>query len=182
MADSRRVKLGFKLAASAAGFLCLTVLVAFGLRTLTGVNQTRGPASIEAGSVFEHRGNLSASELGMLGSAPLKRGRRVVFHQNVFMNRALTAPNQVALNLFPDTTLIAHIQEPSAYTVNEGLFTGTILGDDESSVRILIQNGAVDGSVKFRGTEYRIVDGGLGGQSIVTEAKLKAPKATSTSR
>lgn len=171
MADSRRVKLGFKLAASAAVFLCLTVLAAFGLRTLTGAtSRTRGPASLEAGSVFEHRGNLSASELGMLGSAPLKRGRRVVFHQNVFMNRALTAPNQVALNLFPDTTLIAHLQEPSAYTVNEGLFTGTILGDDESSVRILIQNGTVDGTIKFRGTEYRILDGGLNGQSIVTEA------------
>ncbi len=168
MRNKRTIKLAFKLAASTAAFLCLTVLVAFGLRSLTEEGRARGPASLEADSVFEHRGNLSASELGMLGSTPLLRGRRVVFHPE-----ALRRPvnGAVILNLFPDAVLTAHLQAPSAYTVNEGLIAGTIEGDSSSTVRILLQGGSVDGTIIFRGREYRVIDGGSSGQAIITESE-----------
>jgi|GEM_PF-5219592 len=168
---TRRFQIGLKLGLSAAVFLGLTVMAAYGLRALTGASQqARSPASIEAGSVFEHRGNLNSAELAMLGSTPLIRGRRVVFHEAVFRNHVLTPPNQVALNLFPDLTLTAAFQAPSAYGVNDGLYVGTILGDEDSSVRILIQNGIVDGTIKYKSSEFRIIDG-ANGQAIITEAK-----------
>jgi hypothetical protein len=167
---SRRVQLGLKLALTSAGFLCLTVLAALGLRGFLQSDQDRSPASIEGGSVFEHRGNLSATELGLLGSTPLIRGRRVVFHDVQFRNLALTAPNQVVLNLFPDLSMTAQMQSPSVYSVNDGLYVGQIQGDSESSVRILIQNGIVDGTIETGGNEYRIIDA-ANGQSIITQAK-----------
>jgi hypothetical protein len=170
MSSNRRFQLGFKLTLSTVAFLCLTVVAGFALRMITGDSIGRSPASVESGAVFEHRGTLSASELGMLGSTPLKRGRRVVFHAETFSRQALTPPNEVALNLFTDTTLVAQMQNASAYTVNEGLLVGTIVGDDESSVRILVQNGIVDGTIKYRGSEFRIIDG-ANGQAIVTEAR-----------
>ena len=166
----RRTQIGLKLALTSAGFLCLTIVSALALREFMSVNQDRSPASVESGSIFEHRGNLSATELGLLGSTPLVRGRRTQFHDAQFRNQVLQHPDHVILNLFPDLILIAQMQAPSTYTVNEGVFVGQIEGDSESTVRILIQNGIVDGTIDYRGSKYRIIDG-ANGQAIVTQAQ-----------
>jgi hypothetical protein len=166
----QRTKIGIKLALTSVGFLCLTIFSAITLRQFMHADHERSPASVESGSIFEHRGYLSAAELGLLGSTPLLRGRRTVFHETRFRNQVLAHPNQVVLNLFPDLSLVANLRAPSAYTVNEGVFVGQIEGDSDSTVRILIQNGIVDGTIEYRGSEYRLIDG-ANSQAIVTQAK-----------
>ena len=78
----------------------------------------------------------------------------------------------VSLNLFPDTTFAVKFQEPSAYQVNQDIFVGQIVGDDDSSVRFIILNHILDGTIKTRGREFRIIDAGNGLQDI-TEAAVK---------
>lgn len=186
---TRRTQIGLKLAGFSFAFLSLTIVCAFLIRgALVPVSgsQDRSPASVQSLNMFEHRGDLSASELGMLGSTPLKRGRNAVFHVAEFRRRAGLRAGTVAdnspgsvkaratsivLNLFPDISLTADIHEESTYMVNDGLYVGTISGDPDSTVRIMIQNGAVDGTINYRGTEFRILDGGGNDAVVITEAR-----------
>ena len=165
-----RFQTGLKLALTSIGFLCLTIVSALALRHFIEPNKDRGPASVESGSIFEHRGNLTATELGLLGSVPLIRGRRAIFHDTQFRNQVSNHPDQVILNLFPDLSLTVKMHAASVLNVNEGIFTGQIEDDPESSVRFLIQNGVVDGTIEYRGSEFRIIDG-ANGQAIVTQSK-----------
>lgn len=165
---SRRTILGFKLATVSIGFLLLTIASALLLRAVisseSSIKMDRVPASVNGQpALFEHRGVLSANELGLLGSTPLVRGRKVVFHLAVLERyRNQDASKSVVFNLFPDTVLLADLQPPSIYGVNEGLVVGQIHGDPESSVRLMIQNRIVDGTIITGGREFRITDGGSG--------------------
>ncbi len=169
---NRKLNIGIKLFVSSTVFLSLTIVAAFAVRGwLQSPAQGREPASLNKGVVFEHRGALSASELGVLGSTLLSRGRKVVFNDDIFRER-LVAARVVTLNLFPDLTLNARFQDASAYTVNEQLFIGQIEGDEESTVRIMIVNQVMDGTIRTNGREFRIFDGSHG-QHFITEALIK---------
>lgn len=169
---NRRLVVGLKLFVSSTVFLSLTIVAAFAVRGwLQSSNRGRDPASFNDAVVFEHRGALSASELGVLGSTVLSRGRKVVFNDDIFRDRLVAAPI-VGLNLFPDLTLNARFQDASAYTVNEQLFIGQVEGDEDSSVRIMIVNHVMDGTIRTNGREYRIFDGSRG-QHFITEALIK---------
>ncbi len=169
---SRRSWIGFKLVMISTGFLSLSIVAALLVRSWQADSSKRRPASVSQ-IVFEHRGSLSASELGMLGSTVLLRGRKVVFHEAVFRDSyAYGQGFTVSLNLFPDTTFTVKFQEPSAYQVNQDIFVGQVVGDDDSSVRFIILNHILDGTIKTRGREFRIIDAGNGLQDI-TEAAGK---------
>jgi hypothetical protein len=174
-----RTVLGFKLATASICFLVLTILSALGLRAMLGYSSfenagSRTPASAPAGSLFEHRGNLSSSELGLLGSTPLLRARKVLVHFGPLqISDENQGPRAVVMNLFPDAVFTIELQAPSVYGVNSGLLVGQVQGDPESTVRIMIQNNVMDGTIQTRGREFRVIDG-ANGLHIVTESLKKA--------
>lgn len=171
---NRRSAYSLKLCLSVVSFLGATIVTANSIRNWTGAAALvdglngRGPASVEQTSIFEGRGNLSASELGVLGSTILIRGRRVIFHESLF-TKALNQSPVVLLNLFADLAVAVRFQNASAYWVNEELFVGQVEGDDESEVRIMVRDHVMDGTIRTRGREYRIIDG-ANGVHFVTEA------------
>lgn len=180
---SHRTILGLKLATASVCFLVLTILSAFGIRAMTGYGNggdivgvggdgSRAPASSDrrkSGVIFEHRGALSASELGLLGSSPQLRGRKVKVDLQLLTLNPDQGPRTISLNLFPDEIVQVELQAPSIYSVNSGILVGQVQGDSESSVRLLIQDGVMDGTIMTHGREFRIIDGG-NGLHIVTES------------
>lgn len=192
---NRRFRLSLKIAGASLGFLTATIVTALFFRwvwpasasptnpaAIRDLNDTRFPASV--GGLFEHRGNLTPSELSFLTSKPLVRGRRALFHLDAFRKlaglRAGTVADNAAgstrdharpvvLNLFPDLNLMAEIHEESTYMVNDGLYTGVIVGDSDSSIRMMIQGLSVDATIIYKGSEYRITDGGSG-TVVITES------------
>ncbi len=171
---NRRNWIGIKLVLLSVGFLALTIIAALCVRNWNVDSSMRGPASLGPQAIFEHRGALSASELGMLGSTVLTRGRKVVFHDDLFRNEyAHRQGFVVSLNLFPDTTLSVKFQPPSVYQVNQDIFVGQVEGDDDSAVRFLILNHVLDGTITTHGREYRVIDAGNGLHDITEASTAK---------
>lgn len=169
---NHRTVLGFKLAFASIGFLALTIFAALGLRAFTGyndpsLNPSREPASF-SNAIFESEGQLNASELGLLGSSPQIRGQKVRVNLAKLMDAENPGPRRVVLNLFSDVVLNVDLQAPSIYSVNSGLLVGLVDGDPESFVRIVIQDGVMNGTIRTKNREYQVIDGG-NGLHIVTE-------------
>lgn len=131
----------------------------------------REPASFKSRSktlVFEPKSKLTFQELSLVTSSKVSRGQKVSLNLSNLLDPEAVRPRTVALNLFPDTTVNVELQAPSVYGVNSGLLVGLVQGDSESFVRIMVQNGVVDGTIRFKGREFRVFDGG-NGLHIVTE-------------
>lgn len=191
---NHRTVLGLKLATASVGFLALTIVSAMGLRAITGYADNRKhavpkaelnapdrePASSQNASknasktlVFESVSTLNSAELGLISSSPQIRGRKVRVHFENLIDLENPRPRRVVLNLFPDAVLDVVLQAPSVYGVNSGLLVGLVQDDPESFVRMMIQNGVMDGTIRTRGREFRVFDGG-NGLHIVTEAPAPA--------
>lgn len=194
---SHRTVLGFKLAFASICFLALTIASAVGLRafvgypdqpitdtksgfttdieTISGLNDAdldREPASFRNGSktlVLQPKLALSSQELSLVTPNRVIRGQRTYVNISNLLEPESPRPRVMALNLFSDTVLNIELQAPSVYSVNSGLLVGLVEGDPESFVRIMVQDGKVDGTIRTKGREYRIFDGG-NGFHIVTEA------------
>lgn len=193
---SHRTVLGFKLAFASICFLALTIASAVGLRAFVGypdqpVAETksgfttgietsldansdldREPASFRTGSktlVFEPKSKLNPQELSWATPNRVIRGQRAYINIAKLLEAENPRPRTMPLNLFSDKVLNIDLQAPSVYSVNSGLLVGLVEGDPESSVRIMVQDGKVDGTIRTQGLEYRVFDGG-NGLHIVTEA------------
>jgi len=108
---------------------------------------------------------------GLLGEDVGLRGRRVVFHRQVFERFVNTSTRVVQFELFAEVRLKVRFAPSSLYGTNAGLYSGSVDGDVAGKVRLFVSGSSAQGTFETSTQTFRLIDGGSGQHFVIEERR-----------
>ena len=149
-------------------------------------NKLRAPAadsdrSMPFLSVEPGRTESDLAEVARLTGITAVRAREVRFNRAALLDTTSRSTGEftLRLNLFDDgnrgtaVAPIAVLRLASSLDVNSGIYTGRLLGKEESSVRLMVDDSGATGQIESEGHLYEIVNAGSGRLFIIERKTLR---------